>query len=50
MSKKQFNKHLGKLTEKFAIKVGGKIILGIYEGDFITHKTKIIINKGENNI
>jgi co-chaperonin GroES (HSP10) len=48
--KKQVNKHFGKLTEIFAIKIGDKILLGYYEGDFIIHKKRIIINKREDEI
>jgi len=44
------NRLVGKLTEHFAIKFNGKIILGYYEGNFMVHKKKIVIMKGENDI
>lgn len=50
MSKEQSNNRLGRLTEIFALKIHGKIIIGYYEGDFIIHKKKIIVNRDEADI
>lgn len=48
--KKMTRKQPEKLTEIFAIKYNDKILLGIYKKEITVYKTRIVLNKGVDEI
>lgn len=40
----------GKLEKKFVLQIGKRVIFGIYKKEVIVYKTKIVINKNEDEI